>query len=45
MSKYEENSKLWNDLKGISKNIVEMRVDSANLNLQLPHYYILGSNS
>ena len=30
MSKYEENHKLWSDLKGVPKNIVEMGVDGAN---------------
>ncbi len=40
MSKYEENPKLWSDLKGVPKNIVEMAVGGANRNLKLPQYYI-----
>ncbi len=36
MSKYEENPKLWSDLKGVPKNIVEMAVGGANRNLKLP---------
>ena len=36
MSKYEENPKLWCDLKGVPKNIVEMGVDGTNRNLKLP---------
>ena len=36
MSKYEENPKLWSDLKVAPKNIVEMGVDGANRNLKLP---------
>ena len=31
--KYEENPKLWSDLKGALKNIVEMAVSGANRNL------------
>ena len=36
MSKYEKNPKLWSDLKGVPKNIVEMGVDGANRNLKQP---------
>jgi hypothetical protein len=45
MSKYEENSKLLSDLKGLPKNIVEMAVAGANRNLKLSEYYVLGSHS
>ena len=36
MSKYEENTKLWSDLKCVPKNIVEMAVGGANQNLKFP---------
>jgi hypothetical protein len=35
MSKYEENPKLLNDLKGVPKNIIDMAVACANQNLKL----------
>ena len=45
MSKYEENPKLLSDLKSVPKNIIEMGVAGANLNLKLSEYYVLGSHS
>ena len=35
MSKYEENHRLLSDLKGVPKNILDMSVAGANLNLKL----------
>ena len=45
MLKDEENPKLWSDLKGVPKNIVEMALGGANRNLKLPLYCILGSDN
>ena len=40
MSKYEENPELLSDLKGVHKNIVEMAIAGAYLNLKLSKYYV-----
>jgi hypothetical protein len=44
MSKYEENLELLSDLKCAPKKIVEMAVASANRNLKLSGYYVLGTH-
>jgi hypothetical protein len=45
MSKYGGNPKLLCDLKGVTKNIVNMAVSSAYWNLKLSKYYLLGSHT